>query len=82
VQGLPAQTWLNVFFDCFEWHWDGGQVEKQAGKNRVKKIKTGFYHRLCLPDPGTVLEQHNLVMQAFGIIKDEEARIMAQKYGR
>jgi hypothetical protein len=42
-------------------------------------VKTGYYSRLEWPQPGGALEQSHLVVTIFQIIKDEEARMLAEK---
>jgi len=73
----PANFWIQHFNDCHEWHWDGGTLPAKRGKNSA--IRGGFYHRIEWPDPGGVREQANLMVEAFSVIRDEEARMLAEQ---
>jgi len=42
-------------------------------------MRTGYWHRLCLPDAGTVMDQSALIMDAFRIIKDTYDTAMSEK---
>jgi len=71
IFGLTAQVWLQLFHDCHEWHWDGGEWAAKGGKNRV--LKGGYWTRTEWPDAGSLTEQDNRVVDIFRTIHDEEA---------
>jgi hypothetical protein len=69
--------WIGLFHDCHEWRWDGGTLPARRNKRQV--IRSGYYSRLEWPEPGGVMRQANLTVEAFGVIKDEEARMLAEQ---
>lgn len=66
--------WLDLFYRCHEWRLSGAQV-----KGRLKPmINLGYYSRKEWPGPGTVLEQTQLIVEIFRVIRDEESRMQAE----
>lgn len=83
ISGLPVQVWIDLFYLCHEWRWDGGEVERTISKTNVRKFRTGQYCRVEWPGPGTAIDQMNIVTEVFRIIKDEEAKMTRLTiYGR
>ena len=66
-----------MFHDCCERHWDGSELPAKHGKNRV--VRSWYYSQREWPDEGGVMTQDNRIVEIFGIIKDESARILASK---
>lgn len=77
MAGRTAVFWIMLFHDCHEWRWDGGTMPAKTGKNRV--IRSGYYSRREWPDAGGAMDQANVTVEAFRVIKDEEARMFSEK---
>ena len=78
VGGIEAWRWVGLFRECHEWHWDGGTMNPKS--NRKSSMKTGFYTRLCFPEDGGLGDQPNIVIEIFQIIRNEEAKIQADRF--
>lgn len=68
---------MEVFKDCHEWRFDGGELTAKVGKNKV--IRSGMYHRLEWPDAGLSGDQDNRTVEGFGYISDEFNRMLYSK---
>jgi len=75
---LPVTEWINLFELCHEWRWYG-ERQKQADAKHIKTISLGQYVRVEWPDGKPLLDQYNVVIEIFIIIKDENARINAKR---
>lgn len=79
IAGVYVSHWLNLFSVCYEFHTDGGQIKKKQSRKGYKLSMTGYYHRLCLPELGSVLQQQNIVMDILGAVKMELTDIYEQR---
>lgn len=66
VAGQPAYSWIKVFYNCYEYVFDGGSTTK--GK---KTYRTGFYRRAELPGKGGIMEQYQIVISILNVIRNE-----------
>ena len=70
IMGIYTAVLLDIFYNCHEFFFDGGTIKR--GK---KTMRTGTYKRLCWPDSGGMLDQFNLIIEIFSLIKNEEVKI-------
>lgn|GEM_PF-5162923 len=70
VAGISTAILLDMFYGCHEYHFDGNFV-----KIKNKNKRTGYYTRICFPHSGSFMEQSNVIIEAFIIIKKEETKI-------
>lgn len=73
IAGLSCVTLLELFHDCHAYVFDGGAKPHKTSKN--KQIRTGFWQRLCWPNGQCLLEQPNIIVEAFRIINSELERM-------
>ena len=60
--------WLELFYDCHEFVPSGVYGKIKGTKNKCKTL--GHYHRLEWPSPGGVMNQPNIIVQAFQVINN------------
>jgi len=70
VAGISTAILLDMFYSCHEYHFDGNST-----KIKNKNKRTGYYTRICLPYSGSIMEQNNIIIEAFRVIKNEEIKI-------
>ena len=70
IANISTAIVLDMFYNCHEFHFDGKTI-KQG--NKLKR--TGFYTRICWPYEGCLMEQYNIIIELFKIIKNEESKI-------
>ena len=73
IAGLGFITILELFFDCHTFCFDGGLKPHKSSKH--KQVRTGYWLRTAWPDGQCLLEQNNLVTEAFRIIMAELEQI-------
>jgi len=78
IAGLPCTVWVELFYQCHEFRFDGGQARVKGSK---KQTKTGYFSRLCWPDGGSTLKQYRIVVEIMSVIKDELTTMHLKRLG-
>jgi len=68
---VRPKIWLAIWSDCHEFRTDGGVVAE--GKRKMRRL--GQWVRIEWPQPGGVMEQANLIVETFRVVRDERARM-------
>lgn len=73
IAGISYTSLLELFYDCHTFCFDGGLKPHKTSKN--KQVRTGYWLRTAWPDSSSLLEQNNLIVEAFRIIMHEQEQL-------